>query len=81
MLEEAINILVGRFTNHAVWAENKNLGFHKFLRLRPGPVSPYLIQRLSAWILTQVTSLAFGQSKTQFTSIFVVENPFRSKLI
>ena len=53
MLEETINISVGGFTNHAVWSENKNLGFHKFLRFRqaapyfqpgprisdPGPVS------------------------------------------
>ena len=40
MLEETINISVGGFTNHAVWSENKNLGFHKFLRFRLGP---YLI--------------------------------------
>ena len=40
--------------------------------------APYLIQRLSGWIQTRVTSLPFGQSKTQFTIFW---KSLRSKYI
>ena len=67
-LEEAINISGGRFTNHAVWLENKNLGFHKFLRFRFP--APYLILRPVSYS----TPVRLDPNTSYFFALWTIQN-------
>ena len=68
MLEEAINISGGRFTNHAVWLENKNLGFHKFPRFRFP--APYLILRPVSYS----TPVRLDPNTSYFFALWTIQN-------